>query len=70
MEPNDLPIVCIPLELPAEAAAELLRFLAHLTETIERHYFGELHRLAQQHSEQNRNPDYSPLDRCESHPPF
>ena len=47
MEPNDLPIVCIPLELPAEAAAELLEFLTHLTETIERHYFGELHRLAQ-----------------------
>ena len=47
MEPNDLPIVCIPLELPAEAAAELLQFLTHLTETIERHYFGELHRLAQ-----------------------
>src|SRR6202044_2438235 len=37
MEPNDLPIVCIPLELPDEAAAELLEFLAHLTETIERH---------------------------------
>ncbi len=66
MEPNDLPIVCIPLELPAEAAAELLRFLAHLTETIERHYFGELHRLAQQ----NRNPGYSPFDRPESDPPF
>jgi hypothetical protein len=33
MEPNDLPIVCIPLELPAEAAAELLEFLSHLTET-------------------------------------
>jgi hypothetical protein len=32
MQPNDLPIVCIPLELPAEAD--------------------------------------SPLDRCESHPPF
>ena len=46
MEPNDLPIVCIPLELPAEAAAELLEFLGHLTETIERHYFGALHRLA------------------------
>ncbi len=33
MQPNDLPIVCIPLELPAEAAAELLQFLAHLTQT-------------------------------------
>src|SRR5260370_40448048 len=70
MEPNDLPIVCIPLELPAEAAAELLQFLTHLTETIERHYFGELHRLAQQRSAQNRDPDYSPFDRSESDPPF
>jgi hypothetical protein len=47
MEPNDLPIVCIPLELPDEAAAELLEFLRNLTETLERHYFGQLHRLAQ-----------------------
>lgn len=57
MEPNDLPIVCIPLDLPAEAAAELLQFLGHLTETIERHYFGALHRLAQEHNAQNRDPD-------------
>ena len=70
MEPKDLPIVCIPLELPAEAAAELLQFLSHLTETIERHYFGELHRLAQGRSTQNRHPDYSPFERPESDPPF
>jgi hypothetical protein len=70
MEPNDLPIVCIPLKLPTEAAAELLQFLSHLTEAIERHYFGELHRLAQERSAQNRDPDYSPLDRPESDPPF
>jgi hypothetical protein len=70
MEPNDLPIVCIPLELPDEAAAELLEFLAHLTETIERHYFGELHRLAQQRGALNRDPGDSPFDRPESDPPF
>jgi hypothetical protein len=70
MEPNDLPIVCIPLELPAEAAAELLEFLAHLTQTIERHYFGPLHRLAQERSTLNRDPDYSPVDHLESDPPF
>jgi hypothetical protein len=70
MEPNDLPIVCIPLELPAEAAAELLQFLGHLTQTIERHYFGELHRLAQQRSAHNRDPEYSPFNRPESNPPF
>jgi hypothetical protein len=70
MEPNDLPIVCIPLELPAEAAAELLQFLTHLIEAIERHYFGELHRLAQDRRAQNRDPDYSPFDRSESDLPF
>ena len=70
MEPNDLPIVCIPLELHAEAAAELLQFLTHLTETIERHYFGGLHRLAQDRRAQNRDTDYSPFDRPESDPPF
>lgn len=70
MEPNDLPIVCIPLELPAEAAAELLQFLSNLAETIERHYFGQLHQLAQLRSAQNRDPEYSPFDRRESDPPF
>ena len=70
VEPNDLPIVCIPLELPAEAAAELLRFLTRLTQTIERHYFGELHRLAQERSAEIRDPDYSPIDHPESNPPF
>jgi hypothetical protein len=70
VEPNDLPIVCIPLELPAEAAAELLEFLGHLTQSIERHYFGALHRLAQQRSAQNRDPDDSPFDYPESDPPF
>jgi hypothetical protein len=70
VKPNDLPIVCIPLQLPAEAAAEILQFLTHLTETIERHYFGELHRLAQQRIAQNRNPEYSPSDGPKSDPPF
>ena len=70
MEPNDLPIVCIPLDLPDEAAAELLELLRNLTETLERHYFGQLHRLAQERSAQNRDPDYSPFDHPESDPPF
>jgi hypothetical protein len=69
MEPNDLPIVCIPLDLPDEAAAELLEFLRNLTETLERHYFGQLHRLAQTRRAQNPDPD-SPFNRPESDPPF
>jgi hypothetical protein len=70
MEPNDLPIVCIPLELPVEAAAELLHFLTHLTETIERYYFGELSQIFQERRAQNRDPHYSPFDRPEADPPF
>jgi hypothetical protein len=70
MEPNDLPIVCIPLGLPAEAAAELLQFLNHLTKTLERYYFGELSQLAHERRTQNRDPDSSPFDRPESDPPF
>ena len=69
MEPNDLPIVCIPLELPDEAAAELLEFLRNLTETLERHYFGQLHRLAQAQRAPSRDPDY-PFERPASDPPF
>jgi hypothetical protein len=69
MEPNDLPIVCIPLELPDEAAAELLEFLSNLTETLERHYFSQLHRLAQARCAENRDPHY-PYDRPEPDPPF
>jgi hypothetical protein len=44
LEPNDLPLVCIPLELPPPAAAELIDFLHQLIAAIERHYAGELHR--------------------------
>jgi hypothetical protein len=58
-----------PLELPDEAAAELLEFLRNLTETLERHYFGQLHRLAQARHAQNRGPD-TPFGRPESDPPF
>jgi hypothetical protein len=69
MEPNDLPIVCLPLDLPDEAAAELLEFFRNLTETLERHYFGQLHRLSQEHRAENRDADY-PAARPDSDPPF
>jgi hypothetical protein len=69
MEPNDLPIVCIPLELPDQAAAELIEFLHTLTATLERHYCGQLLRLSQQQREQNRQTLY-PDEQSESDPPF
>lgn len=42
MEPNDLPIVCLPLELSGDDAAALIDFLYRLVEALERHYGGLL----------------------------
>ena len=38
LQPNDLPLVCLPLDLPPEAAAELVAFLHELADALERHY--------------------------------
>ncbi len=42
LQPNDLPLVCLPLELPPEAAAELVAFLHELTDALERHYGAQI----------------------------
>jgi hypothetical protein len=42
LQPNDLPLVCLPLDLPPEAVAELIAFLHELIESLERHYGAEL----------------------------
>lgn len=42
MQPNDLPLVCLPLDLSDESAAQLIEFLYELTESLERHYAGQL----------------------------
>jgi len=42
MEPNDLPLVCLPLELSGDDAAALIDFLYQLIEALERHYGGLL----------------------------
>jgi len=42
MQPNDLPILCLPLDLSDEAAASLIQFLQELTTALERHYFDVL----------------------------
>lgn len=48
MEPNDLPIVCLPLELTGHDAAALIDFLYQLIEALERHYGGLLITCAHQ----------------------
>jgi hypothetical protein len=40
MEPNDLPIVVLPLELSDDSVANLIDFLRDLIEGLERHYAG------------------------------
>lgn len=57
MQPNDLPIVCLPLELSDQAAAALIDFLYALTEALERHYAGQLLRYAHRHPERSPRPD-------------
>jgi hypothetical protein len=47
MEPNDLPIVVLPLELSDDSAAILIEFLHELTDALERHYAGQLLRRDQ-----------------------
>jgi len=44
LQPNDLPLICLPTELSDEAAAKLVEFLQELTEALERHYFAQLQR--------------------------
>jgi hypothetical protein len=72
MQPNDLPIVCLPLELSDEAAAALIDFLYDLTEALERHYCGQLLRYAHRHDRQSSSWDEGPtqdnIDAAE--PPF
>ena len=52
MQPNDLPIVFLPLDLTAAAA--LVAFSYDLTQTLERHYAGRLLRHA--HNRYYRSP--------------
>jgi len=47
MEPNDLPIVVLPLDLSDDSAAILIDFLHDLTAALERHYAGQLLRRQQ-----------------------
>lgn len=68
MQPNDLPIVVLPLELSADAAASLIAFLYDLTETLERHYAGQL--LRRQHQQHTDSPPWLPPDRTDNDPPF
>ncbi len=68
MQPSDLPLVCLPMELSDEAAAQLLDFLYQLTEALERHYAGQLLRYAHDHS--TASPPPQSTDSLQNDPPF
>jgi hypothetical protein len=67
MQPNDLPIVCLPVDLSDEGAAKLLEFLYAFTEALETHYAAQLIRYAHRY-EPTAPPDVS--DTSHSDPPF
>lgn len=63
LKPNDLPIVCVPLDLSDEAAAALLEFLHELTDVFERHYAAQLqgHYRAPEHAARSSDPTDPPF---------
>ena len=44
LRPDDLPLVCLPVDLSDEAAAKLVEFLYEITEALESHYYAQLTR--------------------------
>jgi hypothetical protein len=70
MQPNDLPIVCLPLELSDEAAAALLDFLYALTEALERQYAGQLLRYDHEHRSSSTTPPGATSGETTTDPPF
>lgn len=67
IQPNDLPLVCLPIDLSDQAAAQLLEFLHELTDAIERHYCAQLQRYYSPPDSDQRDPDFVPPS---SDPPF
>ena len=55
MQPNDLPLVCLPIGLSDQAAAQVLEFLHAFTEAFEQHYAGELLRYYSAIDQRNAN---------------
>ena len=65
LTPNDLPLVCLPVDLSDEAAAKLIEFLHELTEGLERHYYAQLKRYYYDDATDIARRDVDPTD-----PPF
>ena len=65
LKPNDLPLVCLPIDLSDEAAAALIEFLHELSEALERHYAAQRMRYYHDHPTDITQRDVDPTD-----PPF
>ena len=67
LQPNDLPLLCLPIDLSDEAAAKLVKFLHEITAALERHYAAQLLRYyyASDFSERDLDLGQEPTD-----PPF
>ena len=67
MQPNDLPLLCLPIGLDDQAAAQVLEFLQGLTDAFERHYADQIRRYYDADDERNahRRANFPTTD-----PPF
>jgi hypothetical protein len=69
LKPNDLPLICLPVDLSDEAAAKLIEFLREFTDALESHYYAQLTRYYRStyHAQQDL-PTSDPPD--PTNPPF
>lgn len=67
LQPNDLPLLCLPIDLSDEAAAKFVEFLHELTAAMERHYCAQLLRYHHRYDIAQRDLDPAP---ALTDPPF
>ena len=71
LEPNDLPLLCLPVDLSDEAAAKFVEFLHELTAAMERHYSAQLLRYYHPNDIAQRDLDAAaPPSSSTTDPPF
>ena len=63
LQPNDLPLVCLPVDLSDEAAAAVVEFLHQLSDAFERHYAAQLMRYYHDHPTDITRRDVDDPDR-------
>lgn len=67
LQPNALPLVCLPVDLSDEAAAKLVEFLHDLTDALECQYGAKLKRFYHAADIAQRDLDLTPEP---TDPPF